>query len=510
MRRVGDSHWIIVGFMATSLLPNLAIALPFSKYCTENGHEILRTLSALVAIPNTESDADGLKRNAEAIKTLFERGGLNARLLNAKNPGTPPAVYAEWLVPGASRTLVFYAHYDGVIVDPEKWTASKPFEPTLRNGRYEEKGEVIPLPSPGESINPAWRLYGRSASDAKAGLIAIITAIKSLKAASALPTSNLKIFIDGEEEIGSPHLGEIIDQNKDLLKADAWIVHDSPLHPSGRKMVVFGIRGATVLDMTVYGAKKPLHSGHYGNWAPNPAMRLARLLASMKNDAGKVLIRGFYEDVDPIGRLEHAAIRDLALYDSDLKKKLGFTRSEGDGKSLFETLMLPSLNIRGLESGRTGDSATMTIPATATASLDLRLVKGNDKLRQVGKVIKHIEKQGYHVIDHDPTDEERLRYPWLAKVTHHKGNNAERVPMDLPLSKAVAQAVQSTTKDPIIKLPTMGGSLPLEVVTEKLGAPAFIVPVANADNNQHAENENLRIGALWDGVETAGSIMLMK
>jgi acetylornithine deacetylase/succinyl-diaminopimelate desuccinylase-like protein len=368
---------------------------------------------------------------------------------------------------------------------------------------------VVQLPASG-AINPEWRLYARSASDDKAGVMAILTAFDALRAQKTVPAFNLKFIFDGEEEAGSPHLGEIIDLNKDLLAADAWIICDGPVHQSGRKQVVFGVRGDVNVDVTVYGAKRPLHSGHYGNWAPNPAMLLAQLLATMKDASGRVTIDGWYEGVEPLGEAEREAIAAAPAYDEQLKAELGLARTEGNGKSLIELINQPSLNINGFASGDVGNLARNVIPTTATAVLDLRLVKGNDFKRQAERLVDHIRKQEFFVIDHDPTDAERKQHALIAKVTRRAGGyNAERTRMDLPISLAVIDAVQKTSAEPIVRLPTLGGSLPLSIITERLRTITITVPIANYDNNQHAENENLRLQNFWDGIETLAAVMSM-
>jgi acetylornithine deacetylase/succinyl-diaminopimelate desuccinylase-like protein len=366
------------------------------------------------------------------------------------------------------------------------------------------------LPATGE-INSEWRLYARSASDDKAGVMAILTAFDALRAQNATPSMNIKFLFEGEEEAGSPHLGDIIDLHKQLLESDAWIICDGPVHQSGRKQVVFGVRGDQNVDITVYGAKRPLHSGHYGNWAPNPAMTLARLLATMKDANGRVLIGGWYDGVEALGEAEHRAIAEAPAYDDEIRSQLGLAKTEGNGQLLMEVINQPSLNVNGMSSGDVGALARNVIPTTASAVLDLRLVKGNDHGVQVQRLIDHIRKEGFYVIDHDPTDAERKQYALIAKVTARAGGyNAERTPMDHPISVAVVEAVQSTSKDPIVKLPTSGGSLPLSIITDHLQTVTLTVPIANYDNNQHAENENIRLQNLWDGIETWAAVMMIK
>jgi acetylornithine deacetylase/succinyl-diaminopimelate desuccinylase-like protein len=503
--------------LSTLALTLLLVPLPalaqgsVREYRRAHEHEILREFLELLAIPNVASDRENIRRNAAALITMMQRRKLQPRLLEASDPAAPPALYGEWKTPGATRTLIFYAHYDGQPTDPRQWTGSLPWQPVLRTAPLEAGGKILPEPSTNEAISPEWRLYARSAADDKAGVMAILTAFDSLIASGVKPTSNLKFFFDGEEEAGSPHLAEILRTNKELLQGDAWMICDGPVHQSGRKQVVFGVRGDTNVDVTVYGAKRPLHSGHYGNWAPNPALTLAQLLASMKDESGRVKIAGWYDNVEPLGEAERRAIAEAPQYDAELRTQLGLARTEGQGKTLLELINEPSLNINGMNSGDVGALARNIIPTSATAVLDLRLVKGNDQQRQVQRLVDHIRKQGFYVTDHEPTDEERQRYPLIARVTQRAGGyNAERTRMDLPISLAVIAAVQSTSEQTIVRLPTAGGSLPLSIITDNLTTVTMTVPIANYDNNQHAENENLCLQNLWEGIETMAAIMTMK
>jgi acetylornithine deacetylase/succinyl-diaminopimelate desuccinylase-like protein len=341
-------------------------------------------------------------------------------------------------------------------------------------------------------------------------VFAFLTAVDALKAAKITPTVNIKFAFDGEEEAGSPHLADILKMNRELLKADAWIVCDGPVHQSGRKQVVYGVRGDMNVDVTVYAANRPLHSGHYGNWAPNPAMLLVRLLASMKDDTGRVLIEGWYDDVTPLGPLEQKAIRELPPYDDSLRTQLGFVLPDGGGKSLADLINEPSLNINGIASAEVGALARNVIPTTATTTLDLRLVKGVDYRKQRQRLITHIEKQGFTVLDHPPTPAERLRYKRIAMVKGEEGYNAERTAMDLPISRSVLAAVTSAFPGRTLAIPTLGGSLPLSVISETMGVPTITVPIANYDNNQHAEDENIRLQNLWDGIEIMASLLTLK
>jgi acetylornithine deacetylase/succinyl-diaminopimelate desuccinylase-like protein len=483
---------------------------PVRDYRRAHERQILEEFTRLLALPNIASDRENIRRNAALLREMMQRRGLNPQLLEGKSVDTPPAVYGEWKVNGATHSIILYAHYDGQPVDPAAWTASPPFQPTWRSAAVEAGGQIVSLPANGE-INPEWRLYARSASDDKAGVMAILTAFDALRAQNSTPSLNIKFLFEGEEEAGSPHLGDIIDLHKELLESDAWIICDGPVHQSGRKEVVFGVRGDQNVDVTVFGAKRPLHSGHYGNWAPNPAMMLVRLLATMKDDNCRVTIAGWYDGVEPLGEAEKRAIAEAPAYDDELRTQLGLAKSEGNGRLLMELINEPSLNINGMSSGDVGALARNVIPTTATAVLDLRLVKGNDYRQQVQRLIDHIRKQGFYVIDRDPTDAERKQHALIAKVLARKGGyNAERTRIDHPISIAIVAAVQSTSKDPIVKLPTSGGSLPLSIITDHLKTVTITVPIANYDNNQHAENENLRLQNLWDGIETWAAVMMIK
>jgi acetylornithine deacetylase/succinyl-diaminopimelate desuccinylase-like protein len=493
----------------------LATSISFAQstvrdYRRAHERQIIDEFTRLLAIPNVAADKENIRRNSQFIFDMMQRRGLHPQLLEAKSKETTPAVFGEWNVAGAKQSIVLYAHYDGQPVDPKAWTASPPFQPTWRSARADKGGQIVRLPASGE-INSEWRIYARGASDDKAGVMGILTAFDALKAQNATPSFNIKFLFEGEEEAGSPHLGEIIELHKELLQSDAWIICDGPVHQSGRKEVVFGARGDQNVDVTVYGPKRPLHSGHYGNWAPNPAMLLAHLLSSMKDDSGQVRIAGWYEGVEPLGGEERRAIAEAPAYDDQIRAELGLAKTDGNGKLLMEMINQPSLNINGISSGDVGALARNVIPTTATTVLDLRLVKGNDYRKQIEHLIDHIKGEGFLVIDHDPTDAERQEHALIAKVIARAGGyNAERTRMDLPISVAVVRAVQSTSKDPIVKLPTSGGSLPLSIITDRLQTVTISVPIANYDNNQHAENENLRLQNLWDGIETLAAVMMIK
>jgi acetylornithine deacetylase/succinyl-diaminopimelate desuccinylase-like protein len=475
-------------------------------------HALITEYATFLSLPNTMNDTTSLSANAQFIADMMRKRGIaNVQLLQGVTKGTIPAVFGEVKVPNATTTIVFYAHYDGQPVNPDKWAEGlSPFIPQMTTASLDKGGKFIDFPKENEPLSMDYRIYGRSSSDDKAGVFAIINAYDALLQSGISPTINIKFLFEGEEEKGSTHLNEILEKNKNLLKADMWIIADGPLHASGRKQIVFGVRGDVNMNMTVFGAKRPLHSGNYGNWAPNPAWKLTRLLATMKDDNGGVTIDGFYDDVIPLSKLEREALAAIPDPAPMMQRELAFAKAECNERTFLESITtLPTLNINGIVSANVGKLASNIIPTMATVTLDLRLVKGNNWEKQVQKVINHVKKHGYEVFDREPTDEERMKFPNIATIRVGTGYNAQRTSMDLPLAQRIVKAVQNSTKEPVILMPSAGGSLPLYLFEEVLNTPPLTVPVVNYDNNQHGENENLRIGCLFEGIETMAAIMLL-
>ena len=466
---------------------------------------LLREYLELLAIPNVASDRANIRRNAHHIVAMMERRGLSPRLLESEDGAAPPLIYGEWRVPGAQRTYILYAHYDGQPVTPEDWSVTPPFEPLLLTGAA---GPAAARAVPSPTISENARIYARSASDDKAGVMAILAAVDALRAEGQRPSFNLKIVFEGEEEAGSPHLAAMLRRHRETLRSDGWIIIDGPAHQSGPPQLSLGVRGDVNMEVTVYGPARPLHSGHYGNWAPNPAMMLAELLASIKDETGRVTIAGFYDDVVPLSEAERRAIAAAPTPDDQLRRELGLGWTEGGGASLTELIHLPSLNINGMRSADVGERSRNVIPTTATAALDLRLVLGNTPERQVERVIAHIRAQGYEVLDREPTMEERRRFPRIARVTREPGYPAERTRIDHPLAQSVNRALAGN--GPHVLLPSLGGSLPLYLIRQELGAPSVGIGLWNHDNNQHAEDENLRLGNLFGGIAAIAAVLTME
>ncbi|HEV2489743.1 MAG TPA: M20/M25/M40 family metallo-hydrolase [Candidatus Acidoferrales bacterium] len=466
--------------------------------------QIIREFNSLLSIPNTASDAPNIQRNAARLAEMLNSRGFHTELLPISGRG--PVIVAELAAPGAKRTVIFYCHYDGQPVEPGKWIGTEPFVPALRTDTIDAGGRLIPFPDAPAGYQDNWRIYARSAADDKAPIIAILAAVDAFRAGHIPLAVNLKLVLEGEEEDGSPHLAATIAAHRNLLAGDLLITADGPVDQSGRPLVFFGNRGVISVRLTVFGPLHPLHSGHYGNWAPNPAMRLAQLLATMKDAGGRVLIPGFYDNVVPLGPAERAAIAQAPDNDAALLKQFGLASPDGGGKKLLELLNEPSLNIDGLESGWTGAQAKTIIPDSATASLDMRLVKNAGPDQEFARLTAHIGHQGYFVIDREPTMAERAKYPRIAELTHDAGYPATRTAMDLPVSRALMRAVDEAAGEPAVKIPLIGGSAPMYVFDE-MGLPVIGVPIVNFDDNQHSPNENVRVGNLWKGMEIYAAII---
>jgi len=467
--------------------------------------EIVRELADLVAIPDVARDHANILKNAATIRAMLERRGVAARILD--NGDAPPAVFGELRAAGATRTVGLYAHYDGQPVTPSDW-ATPPFQATLRArpGDDGSLGAVLAIPAAGR-VDPESRLYGRGAADDKGPLVAMLAAVDALHALRIKPTVNLKFFFDGEEEAGSAHVGTILEREKELLRADVWLFADSPVHQSRRMQVVFGARGDMGVEMTVYGPARALHSGHYGNWAPNPGALLSEAIASMRSGDGRILIDHFLDDVPPLSATDRAAIRALPVIDGALRHDLLLGGSEAGDALLAERILLPAVNLRGLRSGQVGPLATNSIPTDATASIDFRLVPNQTPAHVRELVEAHLRARGWFIVHDQPADSVRLAHARVMRLAWDGGAPAVKTSMDLPVSKAILDVVSEATGSPTLAVPMMGGSLPIDIFASVLEVPLVIVPTANHDDNQHAKDENLRVQNLFDGIELFAALM---
>jgi len=451
---------------------------------------VLRELTDLLAIPNLADDTANIARNAEHLKGMMERRGIATRLL--KLDGAPPMVVGDLKAEGSTRTLAFYAHYDGQPVDPAQWKGA-PWTPVMRDA----KGNDVDWKN-AATLDPEWRLYARSASDDKAPIVAMLAALDSLRTRNVKPRVNLRFVFEGEEEAGSPHLGAYIAKYPEVLRPDAWIVCDGPVHQSRRAQLAFGARGVLTLDLTVYGPVRALHDGHYGNWVPNPIVALTHLLASMRDENGRILIDGFYDDIVPASAAEKAAIAAMPPVEADLRREFQIARTEGE--SLNERIMLPALNVSGIQSGGVGDKASNTLQASARAAIDFRLVPAQTPDSVKAHVERHLVARGYKIVRDDPDAATRLANEKIVKVRWGSGYPPARTALDHPLANEIASLMKRAGHEPV-RLPTMGGSVPIYLFQQPGNTPTITLPIVNHDNSQHAANENIRLQNLWDGIE---------
>lgn len=472
------------------------------KWRSANEQLIVDRFSELLSIPNVASDTVNIRRNAKHISGMLQQAGMQTRLLELE--GSNPAIYAERLSPGASTTLLIYVHYDGQPVNPTDW-ASDPWSPVMRDGMVEQHGKSVEMRTP---FDPQSRIFARSAGDDKAPVVALQSALLALADAGMKPTVNLKVFLEGEEEAGSPNLRAMLEKHRDQLSADLWLFCDGPTHQSRRWQLVYGVRGSDGFNLTVYGPNRPLHSGHYGNWAPNPIALLTDLIGSMRDTNGNVYIDGFYDQVRPLSPEALAAIERSPRMEEQLMAEMGIARPETEDR-LEIAISRPAMNLRGISGGDVGNLARNAIQPSASASIGLRLVPDMqpEQLHQV--IEQHIRGQGYFITHEEPTAEQRTEYGRIARIDWStSGYPAYQAPFDEPLALKISSVLDELSDHSLIQTPTMGGSLPLYVVDEVLGAPILVLPIANHDNNQHGANENLRLQNLWDAIEIYAAVLM--
>lgn len=466
-------------------------------YLDRSGAAFIRDFVSLLQIPNVTGQVTDLRLNAGEIARRFEARGGSMEVVELE--GCSPVVIGEMKCDNPTATVGVYVHYDGQPVDPVSWTY-EPFSATLLSAAIHEDGQPLALPADGGTVDPTWRIYARGASDDKTPLAVLPAALDALGAADMKRTVDLIFLFEGEEESGSPNLERYMTELAPKLQADAWLLCDGPVHQSRQPQVSFGARGYSGFELTFYGPERELHSGHYGNWVPNPALELARFLAGCKDDSGRVTIEGFYDDTAAVTDADRVAIDALPPVEGGLQAELGFAAPEVEGSTYADRLMLPSFNVRGIRSADVGDGARNVIPASATVSVDMRLASGDDPDRMVDRVEGHLRASGYVVLDREPTPEERRKHRHLSRLDRLPGYRAARIPMESPLAETLLDVCHRASGDDVVALPTFGGSIPLYLFEDILGSPVAILPIANHDNNQHAPDENIRIANLWYGV----------
>lgn len=468
--------------------------------------ESFKDLYALLSIPNDAHYPNDIEKNIQWCEDAFaKRGFITTRL---ETP-TVPLLLAERKARKATKTVLVYLQIDGQPVDTSKWFQESPWTPTLKEMNANGEWKPINYERLYENYNPDWRVFARSASDAKGPAAAFIGALDAMMTSKAEPNYNIKVIMDFEEELGSPRLPAAVTRYKNELASDMFIIFDGPRHVSNEPTLSFGARGISDITITTYGPRQPVHSGNYGNYTPNPAMRLSQLLASMKDEDGRVIIPGYY-DGTTLTDAEKETLKMVPDKEDEINKFLGIAEADKIGANFQESLQYPTLNIRGLDALYVGDKARTLIPAQATAEIDIRLVPTSDPDRLIGLVKKHIEDQGYHLTTGEPTEEERQKYPRLASFVSSTSYLAFQTPFDSEVGLWLDRAMTRAFGKKPIKIRTAGGSIPISPFVITLGIPAVAVPTVNADNNQHAPNENIRIGNYVEAVKAFYYILTEK
>jgi acetylornithine deacetylase/succinyl-diaminopimelate desuccinylase-like protein len=499
---------LLSGFLTLIALSGAACAAPAVReqvqaYRIAHERQILEEFMAFLALPNVATSLADVDRNAAYLEEALRARGLAPQLLRAQ-AGTPASVFAVIRAPGAKRTVLFYAHYDGQPVSQKGWI-SEPFRPAIRTALPDS--QPVNWQDASAALDDNWRLFARSAGDDKVSIQALLSALDALRSQRRKLSVNVKLLYEGEEEQGSPHFAQLVAANAELLRCDLLIMGDGPMHQSGRQMINFGNRGFAGLTLTVYGAAQPLHDGHYGSWVPNPAVMMAGLIMSLRDDEGHILIPGFYDDVAPVSAADRAALAALPPVEADLKSALGLGRNIGPAR-LADGYLAPTLNVRALHSGDEGPNAANAIATEAQASLDFRLAPGETPAHVRELTENYLLGQGWFIVRDTPDAATRLAHPKIVKVVWEAGGAlATKTALDLPASRAVAAAISRNVGYPVIELPLMGASSGMADIVKVLQVPMVGVSIANYDDNQHTRNENLRLGNLWDGIGVYAALL---
>jgi acetylornithine deacetylase/succinyl-diaminopimelate desuccinylase-like protein len=508
---------LLVISLSSALLAPLATAGPGALQALDDAS--LRAAAAaafpeyieLLSLPNDSAVPVDIQRNAAWLEGAFAKRGFRTRLL--PNDGKPLVLAEHPGNRGGRKTVLFYLHFDGQPVLPEQWAQKDPFRPVVKkrgaDGTWREVGtEELFRPD----FDPELRVFSRSSADDKGPIAMLLAAFDLLRSRKLEPRFDVKVLLDSEEEVGSPGMAAVVAASGALLSADALVIHDGPVHPTGRPTIVFGNRGDVPVTLTVFGPRAPLHSGHYGNWVPNPAMRLAALLASMKNDDGRVAVAGWY-DRTKLTDADRALLAAVPDDEAAMRRRLGIAEAEKVGATYQEALQFPSLNVRGLSSAATGAKVANILPHQAVAELDLRTTPEADADYLVALLQKHVEKEGWHLVEGEPTDEVRERFPKLARLKAGRGEKAARQAYDSTVGRWATGALERAFAEAggdarPVRIRMMGGTVPTHAIVTPLGLPFVIVPLVNADNNQHSFDENLRAGSFVSGIRTTLGLLL--
>ncbi|HEY1024975.1 MAG TPA: M20/M25/M40 family metallo-hydrolase [Sphingobacteriaceae bacterium] len=457
---------------------------------TDQASKWLEELRKFGAIKNNVFEAKEIADNAAYLNRLLEKEGFKVELWNT--PSGKPYVYGELLFDESLPTVLFYSHFDGVPVDQSQWDTD-PYSPLFKNNsdKFGNTAEALAHPA-------SYRLYGRSVADSKNAIISLLAAVSSLHAEGIKAGMNIKLLLDGEEELESPHFKTTVLAHQKQLEADLVISASGETHQSGLPTIAFGVRGILMLDMILHTARSDMHSGHFGNFTPNAPFKLAKLLSEVKDENGKVLIPGFYSKVKPLNDNERNAIHAVPAIEQQIREQFAIRHQEATG-TLQEMINQPTFNIRGFQAGYVGEKASNIIPAKAEASIDIRLVDGMNPDETYDAILDFIKTKGFYVTENKPTVEELRHFGPVLQIKRKGSFEALRTDMNSGLPAKVLSVVTQTTAEDWVVEPTEGGSLNFSVFRE-LNIPLITLPVSNFDCNQHTHNENLRVDFFLRGI----------
>ena len=491
----------LIAALSIALAAPTAPVLKVREWRAAHERQILAELIQLVSLPNIASNKADIVKNADALTSMFEKRGFGVK--RVATPGSPVLI-AERAASNASGTLTFYLHYDGQPTEAKDWTMGQPFVPAGFKGT--DQIDVLAGTGP---VDPDARIYARAVADDKGPIVAFLAAMDGLIDAKAALPWTLRVVLDGEEEAGSPNFQAAMIANAAAVRGDLAVIVDSPRHPSNVPTVFYGSRGLSGAEITIYGATGDLHSGNYGNFVPDPAMALAKLLASMKDERGNVVIKNFYDGVVPLTASERRAIDEIPNVDQKLLEQFGVAQSEHPDSRIELQHNRPTLSVVGLSSGTVGAGARNAISASATGRVEIRLVNGLDRETQYERLVAHIREQGYYIVNAPPDIAARRKYSKIARVTLQGGGfPVGKGSMDDPRTAMAANAIRALDRR-LVQMPTIGGSLPFSTFAAALSMPTIGLAVVNFDNNQHAVNENLRIGHLWEAIDIFAALVTM-
>lgn len=459
-------------------------------------------LKDILSMPNDAFFPEDIEVNVKWCEKEFANRGFNLTRIPTE---TVPLLLGERKHKNAQKTVLIYLQIDGQPVDPSRWFQEDPFKPVLKQRNKAGDWEQIPWERI-KNYDDEWRVFARAASDAKGPVAMFLAALDAVNEIGEVPNFNIKVIMDFEEEMGSPRLPQAVLDNSQLLKADMLIIFDGPRHITNKPTLTFGARGISTIQLTTYGPVVPQHSGHFGNYAPNPALRLSKLLASMKDDEGRVIIPGFYDGIEISSEVERI-LRNVPDDEEQIKERLQIAKTDAVGKYYQESIQYPSLNIRGMQSGWINEKVRTIIPGWARAEIDVRLVLESNPERLIGLIREHVKDQGYLTLNREPTKEERLANEKIATFTYKVSYQSFRTDFNSDVGIWLRKALYRAFEEEPIMIRMSGGSIPISPFVTTLGIPAVTVPTVNRDNNQHSPNENLRLGNFREGIKTMISIL---